>query len=162
MKTYSFAAVAMLALATPAAADEFKIGDLVVAHLMAFETTATAMSGAGYLTVTNTGTTADRLMAVEAAFPRVMIHTTTMEDGVASMSHVEAVDIPAGETVALAPGGFHVMFMGLDGDPFEVGETVPATLVFENAGSLEVVFNVEARDAADMEKMDHGTDSTDN
>ncbi|WP_108815220.1 copper chaperone PCu(A)C [Loktanella sp. Alg231-35] len=162
MKTYSYAAMALLALSAPATAHEFKVGALVVDHPMAFETTATAMSGAGYLTVTNTGSTDDRLVAVEAAFPRVMIHTTTMQDGVASMSHVDAVDIPAGETVKLAPGGFHVMFMGLDGDPFEVGEAVPATLVFEQAGSLEVVFNVEARDAADMEQMDHSTHGTGN
>jgi copper(I)-binding protein len=35
------------------------------------------------------------------------------------------------------------MFMGLIGDPFEEGETVPATLVFENAGEVEIEFNVE-------------------
>ncbi|MDP5359854.1 MAG: copper chaperone PCu(A)C, partial [Paracoccaceae bacterium] len=54
--------------------------------------------------------------------------------------------------VQLAPGGLHVMFMGLGGDPFEVGETFPATLVFEKAGEVEVVFYVEERTA---EAMDH-------
>ena len=155
MKTQLFAAMALLAFAAPASAHEFKVGDLVVDHPMAFETAATAMSGGGYLTVTNTGTTDDRLIAVEADFPRVMLHTTEMTDGVAKMRHVDGVDIPAGETVTLAPGGYHVMFMGLDGDPFEVGETVPATLIFENAGALDVVFNIEERDGEAMDHSDH-------
>ena len=53
--------------------------------------------------------------------------------------------VPAGETVTLEPGGYHVMFVGLAGDPFEVGDAFPATLVFEKAGEIEVVFEVEKR-----------------
>ena len=67
------------------------------------------------------------------------------------MMKVEGITVPAGETVALEPGGFHVMFMGLRGDPFEVGEEIPATLTFENAGDLSILFTVEKR------SMDHGT-----
>jgi len=147
MKYANLAALTFALTATMATAHEYKIGDLTIDHPFSFETAATAMSGAGYVTITNTGAEPDRLIAVEADFPRVMIHTTTMADGVASMSHVDAIDLPPGETITLAPGGFHVMFMGLNGDPFEEGEAVPATLVFEKAGSLEVNFNVEVRDA---------------
>jgi copper(I)-binding protein len=139
-----------------AAAHDFKIGDLVVMHPVAFATAKTAMTGAGYLTITNTGETADRLLAVEADFPRVMVHDTKVEDGLATMFHIDALDIAPGETVELAPGGKHVMFMGLNGDPFEVGEEVNATLVFENAGSLEVVFKVEERPEM---RVAHGEDS---
>ena len=74
-----------------------------------------------------------------------------MDGDIARMMKVEGITVPAGETVALEPGGFHVMFMGLRGDPFEVGEEIPATLTFENAGDLSILFTVEKR------RMDHGT-----
>ncbi|NRB04365.1 MAG: copper chaperone PCu(A)C [Rhodobacteraceae bacterium] len=156
MKHLLLTLCAATCLAIPAAAHEYKIGDLVVDHPMAFETAKTAMAGGGYLIITNTGTTADSLIAVEADFPRVMIHTTEETDGIAKMRHVDRIEIPAGETVKLEPGGFHVMFMGLNGDPFEDGEQIPATLLFENAGALDIVFNVEPRkDAHDHKDHDH-------
>ncbi len=153
MKLFSrMATAAFCTFATAVAAHDFKVGDLVIGHPMAFETARTAMSGGGFFSVTNTGDSDDRLLEVRAEFPSVQLHNTEMTDDVARMFHVDAVDIPAGETVQLAPGGLHVMFMGLGGDPFEAGETFPATLVFEKAGEVEVVFNVEARTA---EAMDH-------
>ena len=152
-----YAAIAVLT-AAPLFAHEYKIGELVVDHPMAFETAPTAGAGGGYLTITNGGDTDDILLAVEADFPRVMLHTTEMQDGVARMKHLaDGVVLPAGETVMLMPGGTHVMFMGLNGDPFEVGEAIAATLMFENAGRLEIVFNVEARKADDHSDMDHGS-----
>lgn len=126
-------------------ADDYSIGDLVVAQPTAFATPPSAMAGAGYLSITNNGAEADSLIAVEADFPRVMIHDTKVTDGVATMMHVDSIVIAPGETVTLAPGGMHVMFMGLDGDPLEVGETVNATLIFEQAGRLDVTFAVEER-----------------
>ena len=150
-----FAYLAALALGLPtlASADETMAGDLTIVHPRAFETPATAKTGAGYLTVVNDGEESDTLLAVQADFPKVMLHKTEEVDGVAKMSHVEHIAIPAGETVELAPGGYHVMFMGLDGDPFETGETIPATLVFEKAGEVAVEFKVEERDA----KADHSS-----
>lgn len=155
MKLFSFAAAAALSLlAQTAIAHEFKVGDLIIDHPMALETFQSAMTGAGYLSVTNSGTEEDRLIAVEADFPRVMLHTSVTTNDIVTMSEVEGIAIPAGETITLEPGGFHVMFMGLNGDPFEVGETFPATLVFEKAGRLDVVFNVEARDG-EAKQEDH-------
>ncbi|MFV2054159.1 copper chaperone PCu(A)C [Aliiroseovarius sp. YM-037] len=140
------ATAAALALGfSMAHADEFIAGELTINHPMAFETAKTAMTGGGFLSVTNNGTEDDRLIAVRADFPKVELHTTEEKDGIAKMMHVDAIDIPAGETVALEPGGFHIMFMGLGGDPFEIGEEIPATLVFENSGEVEVMFNVEER-----------------
>ena len=127
-------------------AEQYDIGGLVISDPVAFETAATAMSGAGYLTITNTGDTDDRLIRVDAGFPRVMIHETRTENGVATMVHLDGVDLPAGDTVAFAPGGKHIMFMGLAGDPLETGETFAATLTFEKAGTVEITFNVTARD----------------
>lgn len=145
----------LLALPTLLSADEYTLGDLVIDRPVAFETAATANSGAGYLTVTNNGDTDDRMVLIEADFPRVMLHETKVEDDVARMIHLNAIDIPAGDTVVFQPGGKHVMFMGLNGDPFEVGEEINARLVFENAGEIDVVFMVEARD---QEAHDHSDD----
>ena len=96
----------------------------------------------------------DRLIGIEAGFPRVMLHTTEMDGDIATMPHVEGIAVPAGETIRLVPGGFHIMFMGLNGNPLIEGETFDATLEFENAGTVDVVFNVEARDS-DIEGTDH-------
>lgn len=144
-KLFATATAALLALSSAAFAHEFKVGALVIKHPMTFNTAATAKAGGGYLQVTNTGETDDRMIGVKADFPRVMLHTTEEKDGVARMMHVDGIDIPAGETVALEPGGLHVMFMGLDGDGFQVGEKIPATLIFEKAGEVEVIFDVEQR-----------------
>lgn len=149
-----FLIVAALACPLMVHAHEYKVGDLVIDHPVAFETTATAQSGAGYMTITNTGETSDRLLKVEADFPRVMLHETVLENDVATMKHLMGVDIPAGATVTFAPGGKHVMFMGLNGDPLEVGEAITSVLTFENTGTIEVVFNAEARDDAEKES-DH-------
>lgn len=139
---------ALTLLPTFGFAHDYTLGDLVIVHPVARETAATAMTGAGYITVTNNGNTDDALLEVRADFPRVMVHDTVTENDISTMVHLENVPIAAGETVAFAPGGLHIMFMGLNGDPFEGGETVPATLVFENAGEVEIVFNVESMEDA--------------
>ena len=145
----------LLALPSFAMADDYAIGDLMIMNPIAYETTATAMSGAGYMAVTNNGDMADRIIRAEADFPRVMLHESTIADGVATMTHLEGVEIPAGATVAFEPGGKHVMFMGLDGDPFEIGEEINVKLVFEKAGELDVVFKVKARNQDADNAEDH-------
>jgi copper(I)-binding protein len=136
-------------LGAAAGAQELEAGELRIGHPFALETPPRAMTGAGYLSVTNTGDAPDVLLEVRAGFPRVMMHDTEMSGDVARMVHLQAVEIPPGETVTFEPGGKHVMFMGLEGDPLEVGERIPATLVFERAGEVAVEFVVEARGADD-------------
>ena len=151
----TIAAVAAAALAATAEAHEFKAGDLTIGHPYAIETPATAKSAAGYFSVTNAGTAPDRLVAIEADVPKAELHTTeTDASGVAKMMPVDGVEIAPGETVTLEPRGLHVMFMGLAA-PWKAGDHVPATLVFETAGEVPVVFNVEARKEGDAGGMDH-------
>ena len=153
-------AVALSLLALPVAAHEVTTESLVIDHPYALETAATAMSGAGYMTITNTGTDPDRLLEVRADFPRVTLHgTQTDAQGVTRMISVEGIKIAPGETVTFTPGGMHVMFMGLEGDPFEEGERIPATLVFERGGEIAVEFWVEPRDGGmtGHEGHDHGS-----
>ncbi|MEO0930830.1 MAG: copper chaperone PCu(A)C [Pseudomonadota bacterium] len=147
--------IQLLALLPGAAiAHGYAEGDLAIAHPIVFETPATAQSGAGYLTIFNHGDTDDQLLVVKADFPRVMLHQTEVTDGIAKMTHVDSIKIPAREVVALEPGGMHVMFMRLAGDPFTIGEEFEATLVFEKAGEMHVVFKVEAR-PGDSVEIDH-------
>ncbi|WP_106744338.1 copper chaperone PCu(A)C [Yoonia maritima] len=142
MKLNTLIASAFLILVAPAAWAE---SNITVMHPTAFETAPTAMAGGGFMHISNDGDTDDTLLSVEADFPRVELHTTEFTDGVAKMMHVEGVPVPAGGMVALEPGGYHVMFMGLQGDPFEVGETIPATLIFEHAGEVDITFEVVER-----------------
>jgi copper(I)-binding protein len=69
-----------------------------------------------------------------------MLHETVVTDGIASMPHAMSIPVPAGESVELAPGGYHGMLMGLTATLAE-GDSFPVTLTFQNAG--EVVVNVE-------------------
>jgi copper(I)-binding protein len=99
-------------------------------------------NGAAYLTITNTGGAADRLIGAEAdVSTRVELHTHRKEGEVMRMRKVEAIDVPAGGTATLQPGGNHVMFMGLK-EPLKEGESFPLTLMFETAGSIEVMVTV--------------------
>jgi copper(I)-binding protein len=63
------------------------------------------------------------------------LHTHVRDGDVMRMREVPAIDIPAGQTVTLRPGGLHLMFMGLT-RPLVEGESFPVTLTFEKAGSV--------------------------
>jgi len=139
------AAALMSLLPISAFAHDYAIDGLKVEHPIAKATTETARASAGYLSITNTGETSDRLVAVEADFPRVMVHDTVVEDGVASMVHMDSITLESGQTVVFEPGGLHVMFMGLSDQMIE-GQKIPGTLIFENAGRLDIEFNVENLD----------------
>lgn len=116
---------------------------------------------AAYLTITNTGGHGDRLIAVEVPNAgAVETHTAGMTDGIMRMRHVEGIDIPAGETIQLAPGGLHIMVMSLE-EPIAKGGEVPLTLVFEDAGSMTIMATVTLTPPAtpsphmDRPDMDH-------
>lgn len=101
--------------------------------------------GAAYLTITG-GSQPDRLLG--ASSPRaasVQVHVTEQSNGVAGMREVETVAVPAGAKVSFAPGGTHLMLMGLDG-PLVAGQTLPITLSFERAGPIQVIAKVRRAD----------------
>ena len=123
------------------AADDYTLGSLIVTD--AYSYTTTGKTGAGYFTLTNSGT-ADVLISVEASFPRVMMHESKMEDGVMVMVHVMTVEVPGSGRVEFAPGGYHIMFMGLK-DSLDAGDQINAMLNFKNAGPLAVAFEVKDR-----------------
>ena len=137
-------AAAVLA-ATPLSAHDYQVGELSVGHPVIFEGPPTLKTAAGYMTVRNAGDEADQLIGIRVEGGRATLHQTREEDGVARMLPVDIVEIAAGGEVTFEPGGLHVMFMGVDGAALREGAKLPATLVFEQAGEVEVTFNVEAR-----------------
>ena len=138
---------AALALLLPGAvlAHGYKLGTLDIGHPWTRATAPTAPSGGGFLTVTNNGAAADRLIAARSpAAEQVQIHEMKMDGNVMRMRELEkGLEIPAGGKVTLAPGGFHLMLMGLKA-PLIKDTRVPATLVFEKAGSIDIEFIVAA------------------
>lgn len=133
----------------PAAAHDYTIGSLKIGHPWARATPPTAPSGGGFLTVTNTGTTVDRLVSASSpAAGQTQIHEMKMDGTIMRMREVEnGLEIPPGATVALAPGGLHLMMMGLK-DPLKQGTRVPLTLTFEKAGKIDVELVVMALGAS--------------
>lgn len=122
---------------------EYKVGDLVIQALMAKATPPKAPVSGGYMTITNNGSQPDRLVSITAPFAsKAEIHEMTMEGDVMKMRPVEGgLEIPAGGSVTLEPGGYHIMFMGLS-EPLKEGESRKAVLTFEKAGTVEVEFTV--------------------
>jgi hypothetical protein len=132
-------------LATPLQAADYDVGSIHIAQPWARATPKGASAGAGYLTITNKGTAADRLSCVsDDASAQCQIHSMTMEDGVMKMRPVEGgLEVKPGETVTLKPGGFHMMFVGLT-HPLEQGKSVGVTLKFDTAGTVKVDLPIAA------------------
>ncbi len=142
-------AAAVATFALPALAHDYKLGSLEIGNPWTRATPPSAQSGGGFLTITNKGTTPDRLVAVRStASNKAEIHEMKMDGNVMRMRELEkGLEIPPGATVELKPGSYHLMFMGLKA-PFAKDAKIPATLVFEKAGSVDVELSVAAMGAA--------------
>ena len=122
-------------------------------------TVAGIPSSAAYLKITNNGVSDDRLISAKAAIAqRVEIHSMEMDNGVMRMRAINGgLFIAAGESVTLAPGGLHIMLMGLTTDlaPDTKHEII---LVFEKAGDVkltgtakrpaDIIMNMPGHDAS--------------
>ena len=93
---------------------------------------------AGYLVITG-GSAADALLSASSPVAgKVEIHETSMDSsGMTGMHPISRIEIPAGGTVALQPGGYHLMLMDVSGT-IAVGGTVQIDLTFEKAGKVTV------------------------
>lgn len=148
----TLAAAAMLAVVASAAqAEDVTLGNLTLSKTWTRATPPKAMAGGGFVEITNSGTEADRLIAANSpAAKKVELHEMAVTDGVMVMRPKEGgIEVPAGETVALQPGGLHIMFMGLNA-PFEEGTEIPVVLTFEKAGDVEIKLSVEKMGAKGM------------
>lgn len=102
-----------------------------------------APTGAAYLVIDNPGP-ADRLLSASSpAAAHVLLHASVEAEGVLRMEEAaEGLELPAAGELALAPGGAHVMLMGL-AEPLEDGATLPLVLTFEAAGEVAVEVPVD-------------------
>ncbi|SFK80359.1 copper chaperone PCu(A)C [Methylorubrum salsuginis] len=138
-------ALALAALsAGPLSAHDYKAGPLKIDHPWSRATPGGAKVAAGYLSVTNTGASPDRLTGASiTAAGRAELHSMSTENGVMKMAPLpNGLEIAPGATLTLAPSGNHLMFLDLK-QPFKKGERVAGTLTFEKAGTVPVEFVVE-------------------
>lgn len=119
--------------------------EMAVSDGWARATAANMPTAAVYLTITNKGAGSDRLVAVSV--PRAgkaSLHQMSMDGSVMRMRALDGgIEIPAGQTVALAPSGTHIMIEGLS-TPLVAGERTEARLRFEQSGEMTVPVTVEA------------------
>ncbi len=106
--------------------------------------TADGQSVAGaFMTIRNTGEAADRLLSASSdAAGFVEVHEMKMEAGVMNMAEVAGgLEVPAGASLALKPGGYHIMLIDLN-QPLAQGQVITITLEFEQAGAMVVPVQV--------------------
>ncbi len=133
MSLFAFFA-ALVGMAQPVVASEIMFGPLQ------FRATVGSMSSsAAYVSIMNHGKMADRLLDATSNLARkTELHQMEMDNGVMKMRPVEGgIDLPAGKTIHLAPGGYHVMLIGLNA-PLTADSIFEITLVFQNAGEKTI------------------------
>jgi copper(I)-binding protein len=100
--------------------------------------------GAAYMVIKNSGSADDALISAESTIANTTeVHESVMSGDVVTMRPVARIDVKAGGSVELKPGGYHIMFIGLK-QPLQAGTKVAVTLKFEKAGSVQV--EAEVRD----------------
>ncbi|MDW7982983.1 MAG: copper chaperone PCu(A)C [Thermomicrobium sp.] len=122
----------------PTVQNEFRSGPLVIRNVWARAATQSDGMSAVYMLIENAGDQPDRLLHAHCdAAQTVELHETKMEGGVMKMQPVDGIVVPAKGSVALQPGGLHVMLIGLTRD-LNPGDTVDLELHFEQAGHVPV------------------------
>lgn len=137
-------ACAFAMLPMPAFAADSRVGAIEISGVFARATANASVPGAAYLRLRNTGATPDRLVAAATPAARtVELHTMVHEGQVMRMRALSAIDVPAGETVTLAPNArLHLMLIGLSA-PLRAGESLALTLRFEKAGEVRIAVPIE-------------------
>jgi copper(I)-binding protein len=136
-------AIGMGLTASHAVAADVMKGDIRISQPWTRATPKGAKVAGGYMTITNSGKTADRLIGGSAAIAgQFEVHEMSMTDGVMRMRRLEkGLEIKPGETVVLKPGSYHAMLLGLKGQ-VQQGKPIKGTLEFEKAGKVEIEYVV--------------------
>lgn len=146
------AAFALL-FAGAALAHSFDAGNLHIYHPWA-RATPPGVPAAVYFTVESTQGS-DRLVSVSTPVAaHAGMHRTVEEGGVVTMQPVESASVSPGALLEFAPGGYHVMLMGLK-EPLAEGARFPLTLRFENAGAVTVEVVVQPIVSGDRDHGEH-------
>ncbi|MEP2164087.1 MAG: copper chaperone PCu(A)C [Nisaea sp.] len=150
MKRMIATVVAVWAVASPALAEE----SVRVFDAWARASILASRPGAAYVTIESASD--DTLIGASTPVAeQVMIHSVEMDGDVSRMKHIETLELPAGEQITLAPGGMHLMLMGLQHKLTE-GMTFPIAIRFENAGEVTVEVSVLGIAAVGLENSERG------
>lgn len=154
-RAFACAVVLTCLIGSPALAADMVSGDLVITRAWSRATPGGARVAGGYLTIENRGHAPERLRAASSTHAlRTEIHEMTVSDGVMTMRPLDkGLVIAPGQVVTLAPGGGHLMFIGLD-VPLHAGDQMPVTLSFERAGEVSATLDVQAIGAQGPEKTE--------
>jgi periplasmic copper chaperone A len=138
----------LLAFAPAAFAQGGGASTIAVEGPWARATPAGARTGAVYMTLANKTNASDRLTGASSdVAAEVQIHEMSVVNGIMKMRQLaDGLAIPAGGSVTLKPGSYHVMLIGLK-KPLAAGEAFPLTLTFQNAGNISVTVQVKAMGA---------------
>jgi len=141
-KTFLFG-LALALGAGAASAHDTRLGKITIGHPYAWATAAPGQPASVYVTLDNQGE-ADRLVSASTtAALRVELHEMAMDGDVMRMRQLPAIELPAGQSVELKPGGLHMMLIGPRA-PLKVGEGLLLKLKFEKAGEVTVYATIEA------------------
>ena len=100
-------------------------------------------TSAAYMMLMNHGDKDDQLLSVKSSIAKVVeIHNVKKENGMMKMYPVKFVEIPAGKTQELKPGGYHLMLMNLS-KTLKVGEEIEFMLHFKHSGMVKVIAPVK-------------------
>jgi hypothetical protein len=136
----SLLAAALLATATLSA----QAGDISVTDPYALAVPPGQPNSAVFMTLVNNSNENRALVAAETPSAGVVeLHTHVHEDGMMKMRKVDTIEIPAGQTVALKPGGLHVMLIGLK-EKLEPGQEVHMNLILDKGGKEHIMAPVRA------------------
>ena len=117
-----------------------------------------AGNGAIYMTLMNEGAQGDVLLSVETDVAEVIeLHESKMENDVMKMSPVAQIDVPAGGSAKLEPGGKHVMLINLK-EELKPGEKIGLTLNFETSGPIDIEAEIHEAGQAMGSGDDHEMD----
>lgn len=145
--------VAVMALAAVSACHPKRADKPAVTDALVRLAVVPGAPAAGYFTLVG-GAKDDRLLRIDSAVTsKIELHESIMDGGVMTMRPMAEVPVPAGKTVAFAPGGSHAMLFGVD-PRITAGTGVPLLFTFASGAKIEV----EAKSAAagdDMDGMRH-------
>ena len=122
---------------------QMSMNTITVEQAWARATPGGARTGAAYMTLMNSGASADRLLsATTPVADQIQFHKETEDNGVSRMREVHSVEISPGGKVIFKPSEMHIMIIGLK-QPLKEGQAFPVTLQFEKAGKIDVTVPIE-------------------
>jgi copper(I)-binding protein len=121
-------------------------GELIISGAWVAAPVTGQPATAAYLTIQNNANTDERLTGIATPIATMShLHRSVVEDNVSRMEGIDALILPANGEVVFAPGGLHIMLMGLDA-PLAEGDRVELTLQFLETGDVMIEAPVRARD----------------